>query len=99
MGGHCFLDRCNHLRQSDKEEVSVLISEMPGIFVFRYNFAACKVCAMGLLGRLCLVHCLKTLKDLNGRRGIVVCSESSLLNCVTPRVDVYFMVGILICEK
>lgn len=22
MGGHCFLDRCNHLRQSDKEEVS-----------------------------------------------------------------------------
>lgn len=24
MGGHCFLDRCNHLRQSDKEEVSVL---------------------------------------------------------------------------
>lgn len=23
MGGHCFLDRCNHLRQSDKEEVSV----------------------------------------------------------------------------
>ena len=26
MGGHCFLDRCNHLRQSDKEEVSVLIA-------------------------------------------------------------------------
>uniref|UniRef100_A0A2K6FZ08 Myotubularin-related protein 12 n=1 Tax=Propithecus coquereli TaxID=379532 RepID=A0A2K6FZ08_PROCO len=23
MGGHCFLDRCNHLRQSDKEEVPV----------------------------------------------------------------------------
>lgn len=22
-GGHCFLDRCNHLRQSDKEEVRV----------------------------------------------------------------------------
>lgn len=27
MGGHCFLDRCNHLRQSDKEEVSVVITE------------------------------------------------------------------------
>lgn len=31
MGGHCFLDRCNHLRQSDKEEVSVLIAEVPGL--------------------------------------------------------------------
>ena len=26
VGGHCFLDRCNHLRQSDKEEVSVPIT-------------------------------------------------------------------------
>lgn len=25
MGGHCFLDRCNHLRQSDKEEVPVFL--------------------------------------------------------------------------
>ncbi|XP_036164775.1 myotubularin-related protein 12 isoform X2 [Myotis myotis] len=24
-GGHCFLDRCNHLRQSDKEEVPVFL--------------------------------------------------------------------------
>lgn len=30
MGGHCFLDRCNHLRQSDKEEVSVLIAGRAG---------------------------------------------------------------------
>lgn len=28
MGGHCFLDRCNHLRQSDKEEVSVLGTDL-----------------------------------------------------------------------
>lgn len=28
MGGHCFLDRCNHLRQSDKEEVSVLGADL-----------------------------------------------------------------------
>lgn len=28
MGGHCFLDRCNHLRQSDKEEVSVLLADL-----------------------------------------------------------------------
>ncbi|XP_061043670.1 myotubularin-related protein 12 isoform X2 [Eubalaena glacialis] len=25
VGGHCFLDRCNHLRQSDKEEVPVFL--------------------------------------------------------------------------
>ncbi|XP_055101664.1 myotubularin-related protein 12 isoform X5 [Symphalangus syndactylus] len=25
MGGHCFLDRCNHLRQNDKEEVPVFL--------------------------------------------------------------------------
>ncbi|XP_055278194.1 myotubularin-related protein 12 isoform X2 [Moschus berezovskii] len=25
MGGHCFLDRCNHLRQSDKEEAPVFL--------------------------------------------------------------------------
>ncbi|XP_016046952.1 myotubularin-related protein 12 isoform X1 [Erinaceus europaeus] len=25
MGGHCFLDRCNHLRQSDKEEVPMFL--------------------------------------------------------------------------
>lgn len=27
MGGHSFLDRCNHLHQSDKEEVSVLTAD------------------------------------------------------------------------
>uniref|UniRef100_A0A2I3HWL8 Myotubularin-related protein 12 n=1 Tax=Nomascus leucogenys TaxID=61853 RepID=A0A2I3HWL8_NOMLE len=27
MGGHCFLDRCNHLRQNDKEEVSSLTAD------------------------------------------------------------------------
>nr|XP_014425687.1 myotubularin-related protein 12 isoform X1 [Pelodiscus sinensis] len=25
MGGHCFLDRCNHLRQNDKEEAPVFL--------------------------------------------------------------------------
>lgn len=27
MGCHSFLDRCNHLRQSDKEEVSALTAD------------------------------------------------------------------------
>lgn len=31
-GGHCFLDRCNHLRQSDKEEVRVLAGSPAPVF-------------------------------------------------------------------
>ncbi|XP_054976578.1 myotubularin-related protein 12 [Sorex araneus] len=48
MGGHCFLDRCNHLRQSDKEEVPVfllfldcvwqLVSQHPSAFEFTETY-------------------------------------------------------------
>lgn len=61
MGGHCFLDRCNHLRQSDKEEVSVLIADLFSrgekrpisylipVFRCRLLFAKCTLHSVGRL--------------------------------------------------
>lgn len=55
MGGHCFLDRCNHLRQSDKEEVSVLITDFQswGGVPTSYLFLSSDI---GLLFAKCTLH-------------------------------------------
>lgn len=37
VGGHCFLDRCNHLRQSDKDEVSGPRPRSWGTFLSRWQ--------------------------------------------------------------
>ncbi|XP_040833370.1 myotubularin-related protein 12 isoform X5 [Ochotona curzoniae] len=38
MGGHCFLDRCNHLRQSEKEEVPVFLLFLDCVWQLVHQF-------------------------------------------------------------
>lgn len=67
VGGHCFLDRCNHLRQSDKEEVSVRGALVP------VGAGCCARARAGpLRGRLCVARRVVTLKAFPEERGVDV---------------------------